>query len=89
MCTTPDNQTKNTPLTTRPTSPYIFGDASAHLVDSSSPHTRRQMQTPTSERVNTLSPSTNTAADSHKLQDGPGKTTQAHNGHACELIAVA
>ena len=83
-----DTQSRNVPHTARPTSPYVFGDASAHLPDSSNPHTRRQMQTPTSERVNALSSSANASADSHKGKDGSEEMIQVHNGQSGELITA-
>ncbi|KAF8529039.1 hypothetical protein BU17DRAFT_80192 [Hysterangium stoloniferum] len=63
-----EQRVKRSPRTIRPTSPFVFGDASVHPPDLSSPHIRRLLRSPSNEALDS-SHSPDRSDDSSRTRD--------------------
>lgn len=75
-----DPQSKNPQLTTRPVSPYIFGDASVQPTDPSNPQARRLLHNASAERGNGGAFTADSEEDWLNAYDGTGEMPQSQNG---------
>ena len=66
-----EQRTKRSPRTIRPTSPYVFGDASVHPPDLTSPNIRRLLRSPSNE-----------ALDPSRTSDRTNNSSRTQDTHA-------